>query len=148
MDNYEHITQHMKPLESVRAPDGTMLFKMTANFLEMCELAHANARAHGFHPEGQTEDEFIVRQANNLHGEVSEWHEAWRNGMAWEPCDKTPKMVEQGLPIITCTEEELADVVIRCMDISKRLNINLHRAVMVKMAYNTSRPFMHGNKKS
>lgn len=46
----------------------------------------------------------------------------------------------EGLP------SELADIVIRVMDLSEELGIDLEREVAAKMAYNESRSFRHGGK--
>lgn len=42
---------------------------------------------------------------------------------------------------------ELADVIIRIMDMAYRDNIPLARLILVKMAYNETRPHMHGGKR-
>jgi NTP pyrophosphatase (non-canonical NTP hydrolase) len=47
----------------------------------------------------------------------------------------------EGFPI------ELADVVIRTMDLAGALNIDIEAAVMQKMAYNNHRDWRHGNKR-
>ncbi len=46
----------------------------------------------------------------------------------------------EGFPI------ELADVVIRVADLCGHLNIDLTKALEVKLAYNKTRPFRHGGK--
>lgn len=97
---------------------------------------HANAVAHGFHPEGQPLDTWLSNMCNNLTGEVSELWDAARKGGLNLPCDK---------PIgLTCAEEELADIIIRACDMSKRLGVDIQRAVEVKHQYNLTRPFKHG----
>lgn len=47
----------------------------------------------------------------------------------------------EGIPI------ELADAVIRIFDLAEGFNVPLAEAVMVKMAYNKTRPERHGGKK-
>lgn len=44
-------------------------------------------------------------------------------------------------------EEELADVVIRCMDYAESKGYRLAEAVVKKSEYNKSRPYKHGGKK-
>jgi NTP pyrophosphatase (non-canonical NTP hydrolase) len=107
---------------------------------KIADVVHKNACAKGFHSEIETEDRFIERACNNLHDEISELHEAWRNGKLRYPCDK-------GIPL-TCLDEELADLIIRTLDISKCLNVDIQRAVETKHKYNTTRAHRHGNKKS
>ncbi len=76
----------------------------------------------------------------NLVAEIAELWEAYRKGMLTKQCDK---------PIVlTCAEEELADVVIRAMDTATMLGISLGRAIAVKTAYNKTRSYRHGNKKA
>jgi NTP pyrophosphatase (non-canonical NTP hydrolase) len=41
-------------------------------------------------------------------------------------------------------EDELADVIIRVFDLSKKLKINLPWHIKTKMAYNSTRPPLHG----
>ena len=43
--------------------------------------------------------------------------------------------------------EELADVVIRVMDMSEYMNIDLQDEILKKMKKNLARPYRHGNKK-
>jgi NTP pyrophosphatase (non-canonical NTP hydrolase) len=109
---------------------------------------HQNAVNKGFHPKGQSKHTFIEQTSNNMHDEISEFHEAWRNGNFDEPCDKAGKMREVGLDALTCAEEELADIVIRAFDTSKRLKIDIVYAILTKHAFNQTRPHKHGNKRS
>lgn len=106
---------------------------------KIADAVHDLAWKKGFHKSLETEDAYIERMCNNLHNEVSELHEAWRNNRLRERCDK-PSLV------LSCLEEELADIIIRALDNSRRLNIDIQRAVELKHAYNKTR--RHGNKKS
>lgn len=100
------------------------------------EAAGQTAKDHGFHEEGA--NNAPPAWCSNLHGEVSEFWEAYRRGTLNEPCDK-----HIGL---TCAEEELADIVIRTFDIAFQMGIDLERAVEVKHAYNVQRPRRNGGK--
>jgi NTP pyrophosphatase (non-canonical NTP hydrolase) len=80
----------------------------------------------------------------NLHGEVSELWESFRKGRLNKPCDKAKAMKEHGLPVLTCAAEELADVVIRAVDIASDLGIDIEEAVRVKCLYNETREYRHG----
>lgn len=94
------------------------------------------ARDHGFHEEGANST--APAWCANLHGEVSEFWEAYRRGKLNEPCDK---------PIaLTCAEEELADIAIRTFDIAFQMGIDLEKAIEVKHKYNIQRPRRNGGK--
>ena len=109
---------------------------------------HKLAWEKGWHSHDETEDHFIERTCNNLHDEVSELHEGWRNNRLHSPCDKAAKLAELGLPFLSCLEEELADIVIRVLDASKKLGVDIRRAIIVKHEFNRTRPRRHGGKRS
>jgi NTP pyrophosphatase (non-canonical NTP hydrolase) len=121
---------------------------MSKTLNQIAEEVHTNAVAKGFYRPGETEDEFIERACNNLHDEVSELHEAWRNNRLHELCDKAQDMEAIGIPPLTCAEEELADVIIRAADNARHLNIDVDYAVERKQLFNKSRPYKHGGKRS
>lgn len=93
----------------------------------------------------------LVRSAvytSNLHGEASEFWEAYRGGSLDKPCDKAAKMEALGLPPLTDAEEEIADLLIRTLDQAQAHGVDVAKAVSVKMAYNATRPALHGGKKA
>jgi len=100
--------------------------------------AYENASIKGFHDGdlNKSDVELMAAWTANLHGEISELWEAARKGMLNMPCDKD-------IPL-TCAEEEFADIVIRALDSSRAFDIDLGRAIHIKMQYNASRPRMHG----
>jgi NTP pyrophosphatase (non-canonical NTP hydrolase) len=73
--------------------------------------------------------------------EVAEVMEEYRNGRLMKETyvNKNGKMC--GIP------SELADIVIRVMDICGYYNIDLEQAIAEKHEYNKSRPYKHGGKK-
>jgi NTP pyrophosphatase (non-canonical NTP hydrolase) len=101
----------------------------------------------GFH-DPDCEAQGVARYTSNLHGEVTELWDAFRANTLNEPCDKAQKMLDAGLPALTCAEEEIADIIIRALDTAKHLNVNVARAVAIKDAFNQTRPHRHGNKKA
>ncbi len=107
---------------------------------ELAKAIHNTARNKGFYDKPEKLDEYINRACANLHDEVSELHEAFREHILWV---KTTKDVE-----LLNIEEELADIIIRALDTSYYLQIDIQRAVDAKMAYNEKRPYRHGNKAS
>jgi len=119
-----------------------------SDFNELMDAVHTQANDLGWHDTEQAEDAYIERMCNNLHDEVSELHEAWRNGVHREDCDKADGMRKAKLPVLTAIEEELADIVIRVMCDSAHLGIDLLTAVKVKLQYNRIRGYRPGGKKS
>lgn len=115
---------------------------------QVAEMVHALAWKKGWHSRKETDDAFVERMCNNLHDEVSELHEAWRNNKLWKPCDKTLQMAKAGIPPLTNIEEELADIVIRTLDNAEKLGVNIELAVDCKHRFNATRPMRHGGKRS
>lgn len=72
-----------------------------------------------------------------MHSELSEALEAIRNGNP--PDDKIPEF--------TGVEAELADVIIRIMDMAAAKSYRVGEAVVAKINYNKNRPYKHGGKK-
>lgn len=100
------------------------------------------AKDLGFHDEPVP----MSVSAANLHSEVSELWESFRNGTLNLHCDKSEKMKATGLEPLTCMEEELADIIIRALDTARENGVDVARAVRVKDAYNRTRPHKNGGK--
>lgn len=106
----------------------------------MAEEVHKNAYEKGFHFE-EDDLKFMATATANIHGEVSELWEAYRAGEEFDACDK----YDAGCRL-SCREEELADIIIRALDVSKRLGVDIGEAIRIKRAFNKTRPHMHGKK--
>lgn len=102
-------------------------------FNHTARSAHANAVDKGFWERNPAAPELIAL----AHSELSEMLEAYRRGNG--PSSKIENF--------SAAEEELADLVIRAMDMAEGLELRLAEAIVAKMAYNVSRARMHGNKK-
>lgn len=97
---------------------------------------HQNAIAHGWWDgEERTFGELIAL----CHSELSEALEEYRKGKAVDD-GYTENGKPEGIPI------ELADCVIRILDMCGHYNIDLETALLEKHEYNKTRPYRHGNK--
>jgi len=98
-----------------------------------------NSKAKGFGVDKDDTDINVVGlRLALIHSEVSEALEAARKDYP----------ASEKIPDIGNFEEELADTVIRCMDLANRMGISLGEAIVKKVAYNRTRPYMHGGKKA
>ena len=89
-------------------------------------------KAHGFEDGPQNFGEKIAL----THGELSEALEYFRKGNG--PSDHIPEFLG--------VEEELADTVIRCMNIAESWNLKLAEAIEAKAEFNNLREYRHGGK--
>ena len=115
---------------------------MNKTISELQEEAHACATAHGFHERAVRVDnavntDRVLAHLALIHSEVSEAVEAARVG-------NYVIRIEEGKPEGLVVE--LADTVSRILDTCGALGHGLERAIEVKMAYNSARPYKHGNK--
>lgn len=113
------------------------------NLNQIGRRVHERAVKSGFYSFEEDERHFLARFCSNLHAEVSELWEAFRNKQLREPCGK--EALVNGRPL-TCLEEEMADIIIRTLDACSHLGVDIDGAVAAKMEHNATRPFRHGGK--
>ena len=123
-------------------------FPVQGDINQIAQRVHNLAVSKGWHDENETEDSFIERTCNNMHDEVSELHEAWRNNKLHDLCDKADEMEKNNIKPLTYIEEELADIIIRAMDSAVKLGVDIGDAINRKHLYNSSRKQRHGGKRS
>lgn len=109
----------------------------------LAEYVHGMAKQKGWWDEY---DSLLKREATIpeklalIHSEVSEVLEEFRNGHG--PRDvRVENGKPEGIPI------ELADIVIRVLDLAAALDINLADAIATKVSYNATRERRHGGKR-
>lgn len=93
---------------------------------------YRNARAKGFWDESVNIGEKLAL----IHAEISEALEAYRRNNP--PDDK--------LPQFSSATVELADAVIRIMDLAGGIGLDLAGAIVAKVEYNKGRAYKHGKK--
>ena len=83
---------------------------------------------------GNLHPEFVSSKIALMHSELSEALEAIRNG---NPADDK-------IPSFSGAEAELADVIIRIMDLAGEMRWDVSGAIVAKMAFNDDREYRHG----
>jgi len=104
---------------------------------EICDLqkrVHDVARSKGWYDAGGPSFGDAIA---NVHAELSEAWEGYRH-------NNPPS---EHIPDFSAIEEELADVVIRVLDICEHNGHRLYKAIIAKTKYNRTRKYKHGGKK-
>ena len=107
-------------------------YQFKDSFQHLSEIVHETAKSKGWWDLDRNNGEALAL----IHSEVSEALEALRMGNP--PDDK--------IPSFSGAEAELADVIIRIMDLSAARNWDIAGAILAKIEMNKGREKMHGGK--
>ena len=122
---------------------------------QLRDEAYQNASKHGFHDSDRKVSEtkfglhaLIAQRLALIHSEISEALEADRKerGANLEAFDSSADSFSEKFKahIKDSFEDELADAVIRILDLCGWMDIDIQRHVELKMQYNSGREKMHG----
>jgi NTP pyrophosphatase (non-canonical NTP hydrolase) len=107
------------------------IFADAMNFKQ--QEIHETAKEHGWWDEPRSFGDCIAL----MHSELSECLEGFRKG---NPAD-------EHCALFSSCEIELADCIIRILDLAGSYGYNIGGALEAKTRYNKSRPYRHGGKK-
>lgn len=144
----EDLARHIMCLEhnnAVRAEENRIMYgnylkaiDEIKNINKWVQEIHANAKAHGWYDGGKKNFGELLMLVTT---EVAEVMEEYRKGKGFNEVYTDDKGKLQGIP------SELADVVIRVMDICGYYGIDLEKAISEKHEFNKKRPYKHGGKR-
>jgi NTP pyrophosphatase (non-canonical NTP hydrolase) len=124
---WRHPSAHRAPLPPVAANS----MELDASWWDyVAHEVYANSIKHGFWDEPRNDGEMIAL----IHSECTELLEAVRHS----------NPPSEHIPLFSAAEEELADIVIRVMDMTKGRGWNVAKAIEAKMLFNRDRQFKHG----
>ena len=111
--------------------------RFIAEFNQTASEAHATALEKGWWKKKRNDAETICL----MHCELSEAVEGLR------AVADARRHADDEIPEFSAVEAELADCIIRIMDMAAGRNLRVGEAIVAKMAMNRSREKMHGGKK-
>ena len=121
------------------------------NLTELSQKIHAGNVERGFYDHPAT----FPDRCMLIVSEISEAVEAHRNGSTTDPADVDQALRMAALEMAPfvgffrdkvkdTVEDEIADAIIRLLDLSAYMGINIDAHVAAKLSYNATRPRLHG----
>jgi NTP pyrophosphatase (non-canonical NTP hydrolase) len=110
----------------------------------MAYRVHQIAVDHGFRGTA-TDHRPIAEHVALIHSEVSEVLEDWRAGH--EPTEVYHKVDDDGREKPCGIPIECADIIIRTLNLCGEYGIDIEQAIAEKVAFNRTRPWLHGGKR-
>lgn len=125
---------------------------MEKSINQLTKEVYDNAKSKGFYDDGKANN--MGERLCLIHSEVSEALEADRKGKyTTSNMDAVNGWVDNEdfkhsflNNVKDNFEDELADIVIRCLDTAAHKGIDLEAHIKAKMRYNSMRPKLHGKK--
>jgi len=111
---------------------------------EACEAAHENAERHGFYFDSNATLNYLENKDQPKHAETVEMN------FVLAQMAKITSEIGEAVHVIQhggdydMLGEEMADIVIRTMDLAGYLGIKLGSCISAKMIKNATRPYKHG----
>ena len=122
---------------------------MNSPLNDLRDKAYAYAKRQGFHDWGKKLSEYLMLIVSEL-AEVQEadrkdkWCGLKEDFYHYSPTELSKEFYEDN--VRGTVEEEVADAMIRLFDLAGLYDIDLDWHVKAKMAYNETRPHLHGKK--
>ena len=113
--------------------DGSLRYLFVETFGLVQKEVYQTAQDKGWY---EVSERNLGEQIALMHSELSEALEAIRRG----------NPMSEKILGFTLLEEELADTIIRIIDMAAHQRLNLARAILTKADYNKTRPHRHGGK--
>jgi NTP pyrophosphatase (non-canonical NTP hydrolase) len=115
---------------------------------ESSKIVLKNNKEKGFDNPNYNIGELLMLITSEL-GEALESHRKERFSN-WQSFDKDISELGETkafeLHIKDTFEDEIADAILRLLDLSARLNIDVEKQINAKVNYNKTRPYLHGKK--
>lgn len=113
---------------------------------EIRDAVHANAVAKGFWNESHGDSRFLIH-LQRCYVELAEASQLWDNGAEVDTVTHNLVHTADGMVIKPHgVPVELADAIIRILDICGRYEIDIEEVLAAKHTYNITRPYLHGKR--